>query len=168
MSAVNPVDSQCLSALYPSAIVEACGGAEHFNELKTLDWNYLWGLHGGVKNKEVVTEPIMVGINFNQRPFLILTFDVFDAEGKKVAKKVSEVFHNDPCVYEWNHGIETWCSSYEVHKERRTVDVPVTKMAKQIIILLSGQSFKSYGYVRSRVSYLKLWNKDSLSSPAQE
>lgn len=150
------------SKLYPLAIVEACGGVQKFDELKTVDWHHLTGLHGSV-NRKIVTEPIMIGVNRNQKEFIILTFDVYDSQGKKIADKISEVFHNDPCVYEWDHGVETWQGTHQIYGNIQAgCGMPVLKIAKRIKILLSGNSiFEPHRFNHGDASYIKLWNKNS-------
>ncbi len=157
-----PPSSESFSKLYPSAIVEACGGMKNFDKLKTVDWNHLTGLQGAVK-RGAVTEPIMIGINRNQRAFIILTFDVYDSQGKKIAKKISEVFHNDPCVYERNRGVETWEGSYRMYGNIYAgCGMSVLKIAERIQMLLSGHSvMEPHRFNHGDASYIKLWNKDS-------
>lgn len=154
--------SQSFSKLYPTEIVKACGGIQRFDELKTVDCDHLTGFHGSV-NSEVVTEPIMIGVNRDQRAFIILTFDVYDSQGTKIAKKVSEVFHNDSCVYEWDHGIETWQGSYQIYGNHKAGSgMSVVKIAERIQILLSGKSvMEPHRFNYGDASYIKLWSKDS-------
>lgn len=121
--------------------------------------HFLW-VSGTVKSK-VVTDPIMTGINSNGRVFIILTFDVYDLQGKKIAKKVSEVFHDDPGVYEWDFGVKSWQGSYRIYADSHAGHgMGIEKIAERIRILLNGGSIREpHRFNYGDESYIKLWKK---------
>jgi|GEM_PF-4607484 hypothetical protein len=171
---------ETFSKLYPPEIVEACGGVQKFDKLKTVDQKHLTGLYGSV-SEEAVTDPIMIGTNSDQRAFIILTFDVYNFEGKKIVEKVSEIFHNvrwiyecdykpetwkkihnDPC-YKWDPGIEKWQGVHQIYGDIRSCyTMSVLQIAERIRMLLYGNSVMEphcFNYEDS--FYIKLWENYS-------
>jgi hypothetical protein len=106
----------------------------------------------------------MIGINSNQRAFIVLTFDVFDSQGNKIAKKISEVFHDDPCVYLWDFGYKSWQGSYQIYGNIKAgCGMPVYKIAERIQMLLKDLTVtEPHRFNYGDASCIKLWNKDSV------
>lgn len=102
------MQSASFSKLFPSAIVNAYGGAEKFDQIKVIDSCHLRFLEGSLKRDYEVTDPVMVGIKNNQKVFIVLTYDVYDEKGKKILKKISEVFHDAQYGYEVDNWVKKW------------------------------------------------------------